>query len=293
MNSLILSRRNLLRILPTYALHWPLFTFGAPETMPEESFAAVERGIGFRLGVAALDTGTGRRLEYRAAELFAMCSTFKFLLAACILKGVDAGNEDLKRPISYTQEDLLEYAPITRAHVKRGAMTVGDLCAAAITVSDNTAANLLLAQIGGPEGLTTFIRSLGNHVTRLDRKEPQLNEATRGDPRDTTSPAAMVDSMRKLLLGDGLSAPSRGRLASWLEQSTTGGNRLRAGMPRDWRAGDKTGTGDNGAIGDIGIFSPPNKPPILIAAYAMEGKAAREAREQAIAAVGRIVSQRL
>jgi len=293
MNSLSLSRRNVLRILPVCVLHRQLFARGTPKTTPEESFAAIERGIGCRLGVAAVNSGTGRRLEYRASELFAMCSTFKFLLAACILKGADAGNEDLKRPIHYTEKDLLEYAPVMREHVKQGAMTVGDLCAAAITVSDNTAANLLLAQIGGPEGLTAFLRSLGNQVTRLDRKEPELNEAAPGDPRDTTSAAAMVDSMRKLLLGEVLSAPSRGRLASWLEQSSTGGNRLRAGMPPDWRAGDKTGTGDNGAIGDIGIFWPPNKPPILIAAYVMEGKAAREAREQVIAAVGRIVSQRL
>ena len=292
MNSFSLSRRDLLlRILPICALHRPLFALA--EATPEGSFAAIEQGIGCRLGVAALDTGTGRRLEYRASELFAMCSTFKFLLAACILKGVDAGQEDLKRPIHYTEKDLLEYAPITRAHLKQGTMKVGDLCAAAIAVSDNTAANLLLVQIGGPEGLTAFIRSLGNQLTRLDRKEPDLNEARPGDPRDTTSPAAMVDSMQKLLVGDVLTASSRSQLASWMEQCSTGGNRLRAGMPRDWRAGDKTGTGDNGAIGDIGIFWPPNKPPILIAAYVMEGMAAREAREQAIAAVGRIASQRL
>jgi beta-lactamase class A len=293
MNSLNLSRRRLLRILPVFVLAKPLFALGPPETTVEDSFAAIERVIGSRLGVSALDTGTGRKLEYRALELFAMCSTFKFLLAACILRGVDAGKEDLNRSIPFTQKDLLEYAPITRAHVEQGVMAIGDLCAAAIELSDNTAANLLLSQIGGPQGLTAFIRSLGNDVTRLDHKEPELNEEAPGDPRDTTSPAAMVDSMQKLLLGDGLSAQSRARLASWLEQSSTGAKRLRAGVPPSWRAGDKTGTGDNGAVGDIGIFWPPNKPPILVAVYVMEGKATREVREKAIAAVGRLVSEYL
>ncbi len=220
-----------------------------------------------------------------------MCSTFKFLLAACILKRVDTGEENLTRSITYNQNGLLEYAPVTLAHVKEGAMTVSDLCAAAIAVSDNTTANLLLAQIGGPAGLTDFIRSLGNQVTRLDRKEPELNDAIAGDPRDTTSPEAMVDSMNKLLLGEGLSAQSRVQLAAWLEKGATGGNRLRAGIPPKWRAGDKTGTGDNGALGDIGIFWPPNRPPILIAAYVMEGTATREPREKAIASVGRLTAQ--
>jgi beta-lactamase class A len=169
-------------------------------------------------------------------------------------------------------------------------MAIGDLCAAAVELSDNTAANLLLAQIGGPTGLTEFIRLLGNKITRLDRTEPDLNTALPGDPRDTTSPAAMVDSMRKLLVGDALSAAGRTQLASWMEQTTTGKKRLRAGMPTGWRAGDKTGTGDLGAIGDIGIFWPPGRAPILVAAYVMEGKATREDRERAIAAVGRLVA---
>jgi beta-lactamase class A len=220
-----------------------------------------------------------------------MCSTFKFLLAACILKRVDAGSENMNRLISYGNKDLLEYAPATRSHVLQGAMTIGDLCTAVVELSDNTAANLLLAQIGGPNGLTQFIRSLGNQVTRLDRTEPELNSALPGDPRDTTGPAAMVDSMQKLLTGGALSATSRAQLTSWLEQCTTGMNRLRAGIPAGWRAGDKTGTGAHGAMGDIGIFWPPGKAPILIAAYVMEGNATPGEREQAIAAVGRATAQ--
>jgi beta-lactamase class A len=287
------SRRSVLRVLPAMAFERPFGARGLPSAPTDGQFAAIEKGIGGRLGVAALDTGTSRRLSYRASELFAMCSTFKFLLASCILQRVDTGNEDLKRLIPYTQKDLLEHAPVTRAHLQQGAMTVGDLCAAAVEVSDNTAANLLLAQIGEAAGLTKFIRSLGNQVTRLDRIEPDLNSALPGDPRDTTSPAAMVDSMEKLLAGSALSAPSRGQLAAWLEQSATGKKRLRAGFPAAWRAGDKTGTGARGAVGDIGIFWPPHKPnkaPILVAAYIVEGNASADEREQAIAAVGRLVA---
>jgi beta-lactamase class A len=286
----IRSRRSALGILSVLALRRPLGALVPANGSVDIQFAAIEKGIGGRLGVAALDTGTGRRLRYRASEQFAMCSTFKFLLAGCILQRVDAGKEDLKRLIAYSQKDLLEYAPVTRAHLQQGAMAVGDLCAAAIEVSDNTAANLLLAQIGGPAGLTVFIRSLGNQVTRLDRIEPDLNSALPGDPRDTTSPGAMVDSMEKLLVGSALSAPGRAQLAAWLEQSTTGKERLRAGFPADWRAGDKTGTGARGAVGDIGILWPPKKSPILVAAYIMEGNALADEREQAIAAVGRIVA---
>jgi beta-lactamase class A len=294
MKSWSLSRRRVLCLLyaATFQARRALVA-ADPESSLQEQLAAIERGIGGRLGVAALDTGTGKTLSYRSGELFAMCSTFKLLLAGCILSRVDTGKEHLKRPISYGKRDLLGYAPVTRAHVRQGAMTVGDLCAAAVEVSDNSAANLLLAQIGGPAGLTAFIRSLGNQVTRLDRTEPDLNSALPGDPRDTTSPAAMVDLMRKLLVGSALSAASQKQLTAWMEHSTTGGRRLRAGFPKDWRAGDKTGTGERGAMGDVGVFWPPGKPPILIAAYVMEGNTSRDVREQAIANVGRLAAQLL
>ena len=281
-----LSRRSLLKMTPALALSSSLHGFAAT---PEDEFAAMEQRMGIRLGVAAIAAGSGRGLSHRGDELFPMCSTSKLLLAACVLSKVDAGTEQLKRPISYSEKDLLEYAPVTKAHVKEGALPVGELCAAAVEVSDNTAANLLLAQVGGPVGVTKFIRSLGNAVTRLDRTEPELNTALPGDPRDTTSPKAMVDSMKALLAGTILSTPSQELLISWLEKCETGDNRLRAGIPEDWRAGDKTGTGENGAIGDVGIFWPPGKGPILIAAYVLGGSAPRAEREQAIASAARVV----
>src|SRR6266705_5462430 len=144
---------------------------------------SIEQRTGARIGVAALDTGSGKRLDYRSEERFPMCSTFKFLAAAAVLKRVDDGQEKLDRFITYGANDILEYAPVTKAHLKDGGMTLGALCAAAIEQSDNTAGNLLLDTIGGPVGLTKFARNLGDNVTRLDRKEPELNSAIPGDER--------------------------------------------------------------------------------------------------------------
>ncbi len=164
--------------------------------------AAIEARVGGRIGVAALDTGSGRRLDYRADERFPMCSTFKFLAAAAVLKRVDEKQDQLDRFASYDAKDILEYAPVTKAHLKEGGMALGALCEAAIEQSDNTAGNLLLDAVGGPAGVTNFARSLGDQVTRLDRKEPDLNSAIPGDDRDTTTPGSMLADMTRILTGD-------------------------------------------------------------------------------------------
>ena len=202
------NRRSFLAALAVTALSLP--ARAAPSTeervaLANKRLAEIEAREGGRLGVFVRDTGAGATIEHRADERFPMCSTFKLLAAAAVLKRVDEGAERLDRTIAYGPSDLLEYAPITKAHVAEGGMTVADLCAAAIDWSDNTAANLVLQTIGGPAGFTTFARSLGDEVTRLDRNEPSLNESLPGDPRDTTSPRAMAASMQKVLLGDVLS----------------------------------------------------------------------------------------
>lgn len=270
---------------------------GATEETPadidaaEKRIAALETRLGGRLGVAALDSGRSRRLEHRASERFPMCSTFKFLAAAAVLHRVDEKQEQLTRFIPYTKADLLEYAPITKEHVTEGGMTLADLCAAAVDYSDNTAANLLLQTIGGPEGLTRYARSLGDQQTRLDRLEPDLNGAVPGDERDTTTPAAMVANLRALLLGDALSQQSRQWLDGWLAENKTGGEMIRAGLPNDWKVGDKTGRGGNGSTNDIAIIRPPGKPPILLAIYFVGSTASPKARQAAIADVARIVAE--
>ncbi|AUX42957.1 class A beta-lactamase [Sorangium cellulosum] len=242
--------------------------------------------------MAALDTATGARVGHRAAERFAMCSTFKALLAASLLARVDQGKLTLDRRVTYRASDLLEHAPVTRAHLAEGSLTVEELCAAAVEISDNTAANLLLAQIGGPAGLTAYIRSLGDQVTRFDRNEPTLNTNVPGDPRDTTSPDAMTDTIRVLLVGDrALSEASRARLKSWMVRSTTGLARLRAGLPKDWVVGDKTGTGENGAANDVAVAWPPSRAPIVIACFVDAPSASVDARNAAHAEAARIVAE--
>ena len=255
----------------------------------EKRIVALELRLGGRLGVAAVDIGSSRRLEHRAGERFPMCSTFKLLAASAVLHRVDEKKEQLTRFIPYTKADLLEYAPITREHVNEGGMTLAALCAAAVEYSDNTAANLLLQTIGGPEGLTRYARSLGDEQTRLDRLEPHLNSAVPGDERDTTTPAAMVGNLRALLLGNALSQQSRQLLDRWLADNKTGGEMIRAGLPNDWKIGDKTGRGENGATNDIAIIRPPGKSPILLAIYFVGSTASPKARLTAIADVARIV----
>ncbi len=252
-------------------------------------FAAIEARLGGRLGVFALDTGNGKHIAHRADERFPMCSTFKLVLAACVLSRVDAGAESLNRPVRYSSADLLSYAPITKAHLETG-MTVAELCAAALQYSDNTAANLLLTSIGGPARLTAWLRTQGDSITRLDRNEPTLNTALPGDERDTTTPEAMVSTMRRILLEDKtLSAASRSQLDSWLAGNTTGNAKLRAGLPAGWAVGDKTGSGDNGASNDIAIIRPPQRPAILVSSYFVGSGASGDAINGAHAEVGRIV----
>jgi beta-lactamase class A len=256
--------------------------------------AALEAKHGGRLGVATLDTGNGKQLGHRADERFAMCSTFKLLLAAAVLARVDAGKESLHRRVPYSEADLLSYAPITRKHVAERAMSVGDLCAAAIQYSDNTAANLLFPIVGGPEGLTRWLRALGDANTRLDRIEPDLNTNLPNDPRDTTTPAAMVATMRELLAGNALSADSRAQLASWLVGNTTGGARLRAGFDPAWTIGDKTGTGERGAANDVAIVWPKkDATPWLVAVFYSAPDATRPTRDTVIAEAGRLLARSL
>src|SRR5271156_4335271 len=253
------------------------------------ALAALEKTHGGRLGVCVLDVATGRRVEHRADERFAMCSTHKFLAAAFVLQRVDRGEDSLERRIPYSKENLVTSSPITEKHVGDG-MTLGELCEAALTLSDNTAANLILESLGGPAGFTSRARALGDDVTRLDRIETALNEAKIGDPRDTTTPAAMAENVRKLVLGEALSAPSREKLANWVIANKTGDKRLRAGIPKGWRVGDKTGSGPNNATNDIAVIWPPLRAPIVVATYYAEAPPAEEQRKPGPAGVGRLAS---
>jgi beta-lactamase class A len=237
------------------AMSWADSSFGG-ERFAEAVQTAEGQGGG-RLGVAVLDTETGKRFARRGEERFPVTSTFKFVLAGAVLAAVDRGRERLDRRIPIAASDLVEYAPVTGKHVGAEGLTVAELCEAIIVWSDNTAANLLLSTIGGPAGLTGFARGLGDDRFRLDRMETALNEAAPGDPRDTTTPLAMLGDLDRLLLGDVLSQASRARLTDWLVACRTGDQKIRAGLPKDWRCGDKTGAGGYGTNNDIAILWPP------------------------------------
>ena len=264
--------------------------WAVPALAAANRFAALEARLGGRLGVAALDMSTGATLDYRRGERFAMCSTFKAMAVAAALARVDRGADNLDRFVAYGETDLLPRAPVAREHLAAGGMRLADACAAAIEYSDNTAANLVLAAIGGPPAWTGFVRSLGDASSRLDRTEPDLNTAIPGDPRDTTTPLAMLTDLKLVLLGKVLSAPSRDRLIGWMVDCQTGKSRLRAGLPAAWRVADKTGTGAHGAANDIAVAWTPSGP-IAIACYLNAERAAAAERDAAHAEVGRIVAE--
>ncbi|MDA9439710.1 beta-lactamase [Bradyrhizobium sp. CCBAU 51745] len=256
-----------------------------------EAIKQLELKSGGRLGVSVLDTNSGVPIHHRGDERFPMCSTFKVLAAAAILKDVGSKLEGLERRVRIEQADLVEYSPATSKHVGGEGMSLRELCEAAITLSDNTAGNALLKNIGGPAGLTSFARSLGDETTRLDRIETELNEAAPGDPRDTTTPNAMATNFRRLLLGDALVPEGRDQLIKWLVANKTGDSRLRAGLPQGWRVGDKTGSGQRETANDVAIVWPPARSPIIIAVYLTGASLDPNGRNDVIASVGREVGK--
>jgi len=257
-----------------------------------QAMAALEARLGGLAGLSALDLASGRTLSWRGGERFAMCSSFKWILAAAVQKEVEEGRLTSGQVIRYSAKALLSHSPRTEAHLKDG-MTVDDLCAAVVEVSDNGGANLLLERVGGPKGLTRFLREAGDTVTRLDRNEPGLNSNLPGDPRDTTTPDAMVGTMKRILTGDVLKPASREKLLDWLRKSETGAKRLRAGLPAGWRVGDKTGAGENGTTNDVGVIWPPGRAPVIVTIYLTGTSATSDRRNATLAAVGRAVTSAL
>lgn len=253
---------------------------GIPPTVPW--ILEIEKNQ-VKIGVVAVDPKNRVHLWHRRAERFPMCSTFKLLAVSAALQRVDQGKEKLDRFVPYTEKDLLEYAPVTKQHVTEGGMTLGALCEAAIEQSDNTAANLILQTISGPSGVTKFARSIGDNVTRLDRKEPELNQWMPGDERDTTSAEAICEDLRRLLQTDVLSKKSRDRLDDWLQRNETGSALVRAGVPQGWRVGDKTGRSGSGATNDLAVIYPPDGTPIFVAIYTFGGS--DEQRDSAISSI--------
>jgi beta-lactamase class A len=255
-----------------------------------DRLAELEQRFDARLGVYALDTGTGRELAHRADERFAMCSVFKALAAASVLDRYPP--EHLEERVHYRESDIAAYSPIAEQHIADG-MTIRELCDAAVRYSDNTAANLLLADLGGPAEITAFARSLGDGITRLDRTEPELNSAIPGDERDTTTPRAIAGDFRTLVLGDRLDPSDRALFTEWLVGNTTGDERIRAGLPAGWRVGDKTGTGSYGTANDVAVGWPPGAAPIVLAVLTSRATEDAEPVNALLAEAAAVVAQEL
>lgn len=289
----MLTRRDTLLGAAALGACAPLAPSAAYTPPPDDPrFAAIEQRIGGRVGVAAWNTVTADWLGRRIQERFAMCSSFKWVLAAAVLANARNGGPQLDAQVRYGQRDMVPNSPRTQETLARGWMTVEDLCAATVMYSDNAAANILLSTINGPEGLTAFLRANGDGITRLDRTETALNENLPNDPRDTSTPYAMVRTLHRFLLTDEvLIAADRERLIGWMEASPTGLDRIRGGIPATWRGAGKTGTSDSdhNATNDVAILWPPNAAPIVVVIYLSDSVVTLPARKAAHAEIARIV----
>lgn len=253
----------------------------------QQKLAVLEKNAGGRLGVALIDSADNSQVAYRGDERFPLCSTSKVMAVAAVLKKSEADDNLLQKRLAIKTSELVNYNPITEKHLNSG-MTLGELSAAALQYSDNTAMNKLVGYLGGPAKVTDYARSLGDALFRLDRTEPTLNTAIPGDARDTTTPLAMADSLRKLTLGHALKAAQRTQLIEWMKGNTTGSESIRAGLPASWSVGDKTGSGDYGSTNDIAVIWPENRAPIILVTYFTQPRQDASSRKDVLAAAARI-----
>jgi beta-lactamase class A len=280
-----MERRNFIKLGGVFLAGWNASAMAKNFHGLEADFHRLERHTGGRLGVSCLNTDGKPLAAYRADERFPMCSTFKWLAVAALLARVDAGHDDLTRRVSITRGDLLAGTPVVAEHLGTDGISLDKLCEAAIADSDNTAANLILREIGGIPAWNAYLRDLGDPLSRLDRDEPKLNEGRPGDPRDTTSPAAMSRNLHLLLLGNKLSTTSHEKLMQWMLSTRTGLHRLRADLPTGWRLANKTGSG-RGTANDVGIYWPTTGIPLVISVYLTQTHLPPTGQDAAIAQVG-------
>lgn len=258
----------------------------------EEQLNTLEKYSQGRLGVALINTEDNSQITYRGEERFAMASTSKVMAVAAVLKESEKQAGLLDKNITIKKSDLVAYSPITEKHLTTG-MTLAELSAATLQYSDNTAMNKILDYLGGPAKVTQFARSINDVTYRLDRKEPELNTAIHGDPRDTTSPIAMAKSLQALTLGDALGQSQRQQLVTWLKGNTTGDNSIKAGLPKHWVVGDKTGSGDYGTTNDIAVIWPENHAPLILVVYFTQQEQDAKYRKDIIAKAAEIVTKEI
>ena len=252
----------------------------------QQAVQTEESALQARIGMAVMDTANGNTWHYRGDERFPLNSTHKTFTCAALLAKAEKQPQLLNQEVSISKEMLVSYSPITEKSLAPSTITFNRLCQAAVSFSDNTAANLAFEAIGGSAGFNAFMRSLGDSETRLDRKEPELNEATPGDLRDTTTPVAMTQSLKKVLLDDGLPATAQATLKQWMLDDQVAGALLRAALPADWKIADKTGAGGHGSRSIIAVIWPPARQPLVVSIYITQTKAPMAESNQAIARIG-------
>ncbi|GAB5488693.1 MAG: class A beta-lactamase [Parasphingorhabdus sp.] len=293
----MIDRRAVIGAIPLFLAAGCMPGRNQASIMTNPIFAAIEKRIGGRLGVALIDSEGNVISSHRGNERFAMCSTFKAPLASALFAAHADGSADMNAKFFLKPEDQVPYMPFVQKHLEDGtAVSLRQLAKAAVQTSDNAAANLVLKAVGGPEGLTRFFRNQGDRTTRLDRWEPDLNENAVGDPRDTTSPVAMGWLMQTLLLGNGIAENDKLTLQNWMQGSVTGANRIRAGLPKGWRVGNKTGTAPGGlAYNDIAIIWPSRAEngasPVILIVYTDRPTASAKKVNAAIADVAKAAAR--
>ena len=250
----------------------------------------LEADLDARIGVLVLDTGSDWQWAHREGERFLMASTFKTLLCGTILNRVDEGVLSLETDIPITKADLVPYAPVVEKTVG-GTLSLGELCLATVDMSDNAAANLLIAQLGGPQAVTDFLREIGDPDTRLDRLEPEVNVFVPGDPRDTSTPTGMLTSWRALLLGGALNETSQAQLADWLSHGSVTGQFIRAHAPEGWSIWDKSGGGRDHTRNLIAMVQKPEDDPYLIAIFVSDTPADWDTRNAAVSQISARIVQ--
>lgn len=268
----------------------PLLTAAAPDRFAtlRRAIPLIERSAGGPIGISLLDTHTGERFGHRANDRFPLCSTFKLLLAARLLHGADKGQWAMSERLPVTKADMLFNAPFTEKRIG-GTASLLELAEAMAVLSDNPAANIALARVGGPAALTAWLRSVGDNVTRLDRNEPEMNNETPGDPRDTTTPAAMLATSRALVEGRILSPIARAQLLGWMQASKTADTMIRAALPPAWQEANKTGAGSWRARNIVSVITPPGRKPIWVAAYLFAARSELAERNRQFVPLGRAI----
>lgn len=281
----MISRRLVVSALPLLATP----ALAADRFVPlRRTIPGIERAAGGPIGIALIDTATGARFAHRADQRFPMCSTFKLLLAAQLLHGAQTGKWAMSDRLPVSRADMLNNAPFSQTRIG-GSASLAELAEAMTVLSDNPAANLALTRIGGPAALTAWLRGIGDGITRLDRGEPEMNNETPGDPRDTTTPAAMLATCRRLLTGGPLSASNRAQLLQWMAASRTADTMIRAALPAGWREANKTGAGSWHARNIVSIITPPGRPPIWVAAFLFAARSELAERNRQFVPLGRAI----